>query len=216
MKYEEKIVDRQVGRNGDLFATTIGQMESKEERYPYLRILVSIVEQAHPEWNQAPNKDSQISLLIFRMSRGSLDREEVAEIVQLRDAERGYNFIEKKSDPSSKGKADSKDEKEKAAADTEKSPAEGEQDSAETDNQPTEADQAAGGDEEKSVEAQQPETQAEATSDEAEQKTVESESFSTEVGQPSAEENLAEGESGSPNPEGDSPSGDDTTRDHEA
>lgn len=98
MKYEEKVVDRQVGRNGDLFATSIGEMETKEERYPYLRILVSIVEQAHPEWNQAPNKDQQISMLIFKMSRGSLDRDEVAEIVQLRDAERGYNYIERKSE----------------------------------------------------------------------------------------------------------------------
>ncbi len=101
MKYEDKIVDRQVGRNGDLFAASIGRMETREERYPYLRILVSIVEQAHPEWNQAPTKDSQISLLIFRMSKATLDRDEVAEIVQLRDAERGYNFIERKPDQSS-------------------------------------------------------------------------------------------------------------------
>ena len=98
MKYEEKIVDRQVGRNADLFAVSIGQMETREERYPYLRILVSIVEQAHPEWNQAPNKDQQISLLMFRMSRGSLDRDEIAEIVQLRDAERGYTPNERKGD----------------------------------------------------------------------------------------------------------------------
>ncbi len=90
MKYELKIVDRQVGRNGDLFAVSIGEMKTIEERYPYLRILVSIVEQAHPEWNQAPTKDSQIALLVFHMSRGSLDKDEVAEIVRLRDEERGY------------------------------------------------------------------------------------------------------------------------------
>ncbi len=94
MTYEEKIVDRQVGRNGDLFASSIGEMETKEERYPYIRILVSIVEQAHPEWNQAPTKDQQISLLVFRMSRGGVNREEVAEIVRLRDAERGFTYIE--------------------------------------------------------------------------------------------------------------------------
>ena len=96
--YEDKIVDRQVGRNGDLFALSIGKMETREERYPYLRILVSIVEQAHPEWNQAPNKDQQVSMLIFRMSHGSIDRDEVGEIVQLRDAERGYTPIEKKGE----------------------------------------------------------------------------------------------------------------------
>ncbi|GMQ81990.1 MAG: hypothetical protein BMS9Abin05_1428 [Rhodothermia bacterium] len=96
MTYEEKIVDRQVGRNGDLFANSIGEMETKEERYPYIRILVSIVEQAHPEWNQAPNKDEQISLLVFRMSRGAVNREEVAEIVRLRDAERGFSYIERR------------------------------------------------------------------------------------------------------------------------
>ena len=98
MHYEDKIVDRQVGRNGDLFALSIGKMETIEERYPYLRILVSIVEQAHPEWNQAPNKDQQVSMLIFRMSHGSIDRDEVAEIVQLRDAERGYTPIERKGE----------------------------------------------------------------------------------------------------------------------
>jgi hypothetical protein len=90
MKYDGKIVDRQVGRNGDLFAVSIGEMKTIEERYPYLRIIISIVEQAHPEWNQAPTKDSQIGLLVFHMSRGSLDQDEVAEIVRLRDEERGF------------------------------------------------------------------------------------------------------------------------------
>ena len=98
MHYEEKIVDRQVGRNGDLFAASIGQMETIEERYPYLRILVSIVEQAHPEWNQAPTKDQQISMLIFKMSKGDIDRDEVVEIVHLRDAERGFSPIERKAE----------------------------------------------------------------------------------------------------------------------
>ena len=95
MKYEQKIVDRQVGRNGDLFAASIGKMETKEERYPYLRILVSIVEQAHPEWNQAPTKDQQIALMIFHMSHGAIDKDETAEIVKVRDDERGFTPIER-------------------------------------------------------------------------------------------------------------------------
>ena len=91
--YQDKIEDKQVGRNSDLFAQSIAELGTKEERYPYLRILVSIIEQAHPEWNQAPNKDRQVANLVFRMSKGQLDPEEVGEIVLLRDAERGYGPV---------------------------------------------------------------------------------------------------------------------------
>jgi hypothetical protein len=90
MEYKDKIVDKQVGRNSDLLAQSIAALPTKEERYPYLRILVSVIEQAHPEWNQAPSKDRQVGNLVFRMSRGELAVEEVSEIVRLRDAERGY------------------------------------------------------------------------------------------------------------------------------
>jgi hypothetical protein len=90
MENKTKIVDKQVGRNSDLFAQAIAGVDSREARYPYIRILVSIIEQAHPEWNQAPNKDRQVANLVFRMSLGQLAVEEVSEIVRLRDAERGY------------------------------------------------------------------------------------------------------------------------------
>ncbi|MFT5141440.1 MAG: hypothetical protein ACI80V_002980 [Rhodothermales bacterium] len=90
MEYKDKIVDKQVGRNSDLLAQSIAALPTKEERYPYLRILVSVIEQAHPEWNQAPTKDRQVGNLVFRMSRGELNVDEVAEIVRIRDAERGY------------------------------------------------------------------------------------------------------------------------------
>lgn len=90
MQEQEKITDRQVGRNADLFALEIGKLETIEERYPYIRILVSIIEQAHPEWNQAPTRDKQIAHLIFHMSHGAIDMEETAEIVRLRDEERGF------------------------------------------------------------------------------------------------------------------------------
>lgn len=88
--YDEKLVDRQVGRNAQLFAQAIARLDSPEERYPYLRILVSLIEQAHPEWNQAPEKDRQIAELVVEMSRGALDPEEVALVVRVRDEERGY------------------------------------------------------------------------------------------------------------------------------
>lgn len=90
MRYDEPMVDRQTGRNAELFAQSLAEMDSKEVRYPYLRILVSLVEQAHPEWNQASHKDDQIASLIHRMSKGELEKEEVAEIVRVRDEERGY------------------------------------------------------------------------------------------------------------------------------
>ena len=90
MRYTEKMVDRQVGRNAELFSRAVADLETPEERYPYLRILVSLVEQAHPEWRQAPTKEDQIAALLDRMSRSKLDEEEVKEVVRVRDEERGY------------------------------------------------------------------------------------------------------------------------------
>ena len=87
-----KIVDRQVGRNAELFARAIVDIETPEQRYPYLRILISIVEQAHPEWNQAPAKDRQMAQMISKMSGDRLDVDEVAEVVRVRDEERGYFY----------------------------------------------------------------------------------------------------------------------------
>ena len=92
MKHREKIVDRQVGRNAELFARAITELETPEHRYPYLRILISIVEQAHPEWNQAPQKDRQMAQMISKMSGHTLDVDEVAEVVRVRDEERGYFY----------------------------------------------------------------------------------------------------------------------------
>lgn len=90
MNPDQKMTDRQVGRNADLFAQKISGYPTAGERYAYIRILISIIEQAHPEWNQAPNKDQQIAHLVFHMSHGGVEREETAEIVRLRDEERGF------------------------------------------------------------------------------------------------------------------------------
>ena len=92
MPYENKIVDRQVGRNAQLFAESIAKLETPEERYPYLRILVSIIEQAHPEWNQAPQKPKQIAYLINQLGQQAFDNDEIAEVVRVRDEERGYSY----------------------------------------------------------------------------------------------------------------------------
>lgn len=90
MPYDDKILDRQVGRNAQLFAQAIAEIGSEEQRYPYLRILVALIEQAHTEWSQAPEKDQQVAGLIYELSGGTLDREEVAQVVRARDEERGY------------------------------------------------------------------------------------------------------------------------------
>jgi hypothetical protein len=87
-----KIVDKQIGRNAELFAQTISEMDSPEKRFPYLRILIAIIEQAHPEWSQAPQKDLQIAHVIHLASNGKLDREEVAFVVRLRDEEKGIYY----------------------------------------------------------------------------------------------------------------------------
>ncbi len=88
MRHDTNILDRQIGRNAQLFAQSIADLGTAEERFPYLRILVSLVEQAHPEWKQLPQKDRQIAQLICELSRRALGEDEVAEVVRMRDAER--------------------------------------------------------------------------------------------------------------------------------
>lgn len=90
MRYDTTMVDRQVGRNAELFAQSIAEIDSKEERYPYLRILVSLIDQAHPEWRQAPNKADRIAELAVRLSDHGLDADEVENVVHVRDKEKGY------------------------------------------------------------------------------------------------------------------------------
>ena len=90
--YSEKMVDRQVGRNAELFAQSIADLATPEERYPYLRIVISVVEQAHPEWASAPQKDRQIAQLVRQMSHDRLSADEVAEVVRVRDGERGIFY----------------------------------------------------------------------------------------------------------------------------
>lgn len=85
------MVDRQIGRNAELFAQSIAEIDSKEERYPYLRILVSLIEQAHPEWRQSPNKAEQMANLACELSEDALGAEEVEEVIRVRDRERGYH-----------------------------------------------------------------------------------------------------------------------------
>lgn len=89
MRYDTMMVDRQVGRNAELFSQAVADIDTAEERYPYMRILVSLVEQAHPEWRQAPNKVEQMVHLVDQMSKGALDDDEVEEVIKMRDKERG-------------------------------------------------------------------------------------------------------------------------------
>ena len=90
MSLQSKIIDRQVGRNAELLAHAIAKLESPEERYPYLRILTSIIEQAHPEWRVVPQKSHRIAQLIRRMMGPVIEVDEIVETVKVRDAERGY------------------------------------------------------------------------------------------------------------------------------
>lgn len=84
-----RILDRQVGRNAQLFAEATGALATPAERFPYVRILVSLIENAHPEWSQAPHKARQVSELAVALSDGALDAGEVADVVRVRDEERG-------------------------------------------------------------------------------------------------------------------------------
>ena len=89
MPLARRIVDRQLGGNAQLFAVAAAELDSPEARYPYVRILVSLIETAHPEWNQPETKRRQIADLAVRLSDGALDADEVADVVQVRDEERG-------------------------------------------------------------------------------------------------------------------------------
>ena len=90
MTYDRRILDRQVGRNAQLYAEAVGGLASPAERFAYVRILVALIETAHPEWSQAPQKADQISDLAVALSNDTLDRQEVADVVRVRDEERGY------------------------------------------------------------------------------------------------------------------------------
>jgi hypothetical protein len=83
-----RLVDRQVGRNAQLFAASIARLDTPDERYPYLRILISIIEQAHPEWTQSPSKHRRIVDLVRSLSDVDLDSEEISRVIEIRDAER--------------------------------------------------------------------------------------------------------------------------------
>lgn len=89
MPYDRRILDRQVGRNAQLFAEAIGGLETPAERFPYVRILASLIETAHPEWSQAPQKAEQVAEVAVALSNNTLDRAEVADVVRVRDEERG-------------------------------------------------------------------------------------------------------------------------------
>ena len=84
-----RILDRQVGRNAQLFAEATAELATPAERFPYVRILVSLIEHAHPEWSQAPTKPDRVAELAVALSDGALDAGEVADVVRVRDEERG-------------------------------------------------------------------------------------------------------------------------------
>jgi len=94
MTTPRRILDRQVGRNAQQLAAAIASFETPAERFPYLRILVSLIENAHPEWNQIAGKDRQIADLIVQMSGQTVDAAEVAAVVRVRDEERGIVYNE--------------------------------------------------------------------------------------------------------------------------
>ena len=89
MTTDRRILDRQVGRNAQLFAEAAGVLPDAEARFPYVRILVSLVENAHPEWSQPPRKVDQVADLVVALSNETLDRSEVSDVVRVRDEEKG-------------------------------------------------------------------------------------------------------------------------------
>ncbi len=89
MPYARRLLDRQIGRNAQLLAEGLAELPTPEARFPYVRILVSLIESAHPEWNGSPQKDRQVADLAQSLSAGALSADEVAAVVRVRDEERG-------------------------------------------------------------------------------------------------------------------------------
>ena len=89
MSSDRRILDRQLGRNPQLLAEATAGLPTAAERFAYLRILVSLIETAHPEWSQAPTKPERIAELVVALSDGGLSAAEVVGVVQVRDEERG-------------------------------------------------------------------------------------------------------------------------------
>lgn len=90
MSYDREILDRKVGRNAQLFAQAIARLDTARARFPYLRILVCLIEKAHPEWTRSDQKRQQVAQLAEEMSGGALCTEEVAAVAQVRDDEQHY------------------------------------------------------------------------------------------------------------------------------
>ncbi|PSQ81822.1 MAG: DUF4290 domain-containing protein [Bacteroidetes bacterium QS_8_68_15] len=88
MSYPRRILDRKVGRNAQLFACAIAQLDTPRARFPYLRILVSLIEEAHPEWERSPKKVRQVAQLAGRLSDGALCPDEITDVIEARDRER--------------------------------------------------------------------------------------------------------------------------------
>lgn len=88
LRYSDKVVDRQVGRNAQLYAQSIGLMDTAEERYPHLRILIGLIEQGHGDWGRGKGRLRRIVTLAGQLSKGAIDKDEIAEVAEMLDAER--------------------------------------------------------------------------------------------------------------------------------
>ena len=90
MPYNEKMLNRQIGRNAQLFAGVVSTLDTPEARYPYLRILVNVIEGVRPEWVQVEQKAQLFTHLINEMAEAPIDADEIARVVAVRDAERAF------------------------------------------------------------------------------------------------------------------------------
>ncbi len=88
MRYNETMFNRQLGRNAQLFAHAIGRMETPEERYPYIRELLAVIEEARPEWAEAAHKAPLYAHLVRELCGPLVTDEEIEAAVRTRDAER--------------------------------------------------------------------------------------------------------------------------------
>jgi hypothetical protein len=88
MKLNEFTLNRQIGRNAHLFAEAITRMETAEERHPYVRMLIDVLEQRRPDWSLVEDQRALYMHVIGQMSGNAIAEEEIDLALNVRKIER--------------------------------------------------------------------------------------------------------------------------------
>lgn len=88
MKLNEFTLNRQIGRNAHLLAEAISRMETAEERHPYVRMLLDVLEQRRPDWALVEDQRALYLHVVGHMSGNAIPEEEIDLALKVRKIER--------------------------------------------------------------------------------------------------------------------------------